>query len=358
MTTDHLEPSAPFLMATISPLLSERIIPTRRAARRASAVFAEQVQNSPGRSDDEPEPSDSFGEPTSHRLPSVKYRYNAKGKFRASPLKQTDSPSHSPKRQSKTKHKPKPKPMAPSHPQPAVQSKKRKVPPSLSDREDTVSTLTALSPSPFASLPPSPVILTKNFPPLSTTPLQKLGTRGASMRSIGASSSKATSFSHPLSQSSSRKKKADNAKSPGKVNGHHFGDVDTLVWVFVNDMGVVTTVAHDDDDIEFLEERMWWPARVSIPYSAGNFSVEGKWFRSYKRNRFASHSLATWHYLEDPLQFRLPPNVTSDLSIIYLAKSASLAQPSKAHLSRHLNPQTPLLARKPGPTFVRDGRQQ
>jgi hypothetical protein len=37
--------------------------------------------------------------------------------------------------------------------------------------------------------------------------------------------------------------------------------------VLVNDLGVlITSVPHDDDDdIELLEERMWWPARVSIP---------------------------------------------------------------------------------------------
>ncbi|OAX37118.1 hypothetical protein K503DRAFT_720231 [Rhizopogon vinicolor AM-OR11-026] len=250
-------------MATTSPMLSERILPTRRAAKVASAVFADQLQNSPGRSDDEPEPSDSFGEPASRRQPSVKYRYNAKGKFRASPLKQTDSPSPSPKRQPKAKPKRKPKPMTPSHSQSSMHSKKRKASASLSDREDTVSTLTALSPSPFSSLPPSPRVPNKNLPQHSNTPLQKLSTRGGSMRSIGKSSSKATSFSQPLSRSSSKKKKADNAKSSGQVNERRFGDVDTLVWVLVNDSGVVvTTVEHDDDDIELLEEQMWWPARI------------------------------------------------------------------------------------------------
>lgn len=356
LSSDHIGPSGPFLMAAASPLLSERILPTRRAARRASAVFADQLQNSPGRSDNEPEPSDSFGEPASRRQPNVKYRYNAKGKFRASPLKQTDSPSPSPKRQ--PKHKRKPKPIAPSHTQSSIQSKKRKASTFLSDREGTASTLTALSPSPFPSLPTSPISLSKNLPPLSTTPLQKLGTRSGSMRSIGASGSKATSFSQPLSQSSSRKKKAD-AKSSGQANRHPFGDVDTLVWVLVNDLGVVvTTLTHDDDDIEFLEERMWWPARVSISYPTRNFSIQSKWFRLYKRNRFAYPSLVTCRYLESPRQFRLPPRARSSLFIIYLAKSFSPAQPSRSHLSGHLTLQNLPLARKPKPTYVRDGRRQ
>lgn len=265
-------------MTTTSPLLSERILPTRGAAKRASAVFADQLDNSPGRSDDEPEPSDSFGEPTARRQPNVKYRYNAKGKFRASPLKQTDSPSP-PKRQPKPKHKrTKSKPMTPSQSQPSIHSKKRKLSLSLSDMQDTASTLTALSPSPFSSVPTSPLVSTKNLPPLSPKPLQRFGTRGGSIRSIGASSSKATSFSHPLSQSSPRKKKADNAKPSGQSSGNCLGDVDTLVWVLVNDLGaVVTTVMpDDDDDIEILEEKMWWPARVSIPCSAGSISTHRK----------------------------------------------------------------------------------
>ncbi|KAG0696981.1 hypothetical protein DFH29DRAFT_879012 [Suillus ampliporus] len=177
-------------------------------------------------SDDESEPSDSFGEPTSRRQPNVKYRYNAKGKFRASPLKQTDSPSPSSKRQPKPKRTPKPKPVTPSHSQPSVHSKKRKAPASFSDREGT----------------------------------KLRRARGGSMRSLGAASS---SFSQPLSQTSPRKRKADKTKLSDQGHGHSFGDVDTLVWVLVNDLGVIiASVPRDDDDIEFLEERMWWPARV------------------------------------------------------------------------------------------------
>jgi len=285
---DHIEPKfGSFPMATTVTPLSERIIPARRAAKRASAVFAEQVQTSPGQSDEEPEPAASFGEPTSRRQPNVKYRYNAKGKFRASPLKQTDSPSPSPKRKAKPKRNPKPKPTTPSLPQPSLPSKKRKASASFSDREGSVSTLTTLSPSPFPSRPMSPVVPTKILPLPSATPLQKLGTRTGSMRSIRASSSKAISLSKSLSQSSLRKKKAHNAKTSGQLNGHHFGDVDTLVWVLVNDFGVITTtVTHDDDDIAFLENQMWWPARVSIPYPVRNVPIE-HWFRSYRRNRFA-----------------------------------------------------------------------
>ncbi|KAG2350030.1 hypothetical protein BDR05DRAFT_1055574 [Suillus weaverae] len=254
-------------MATTStsPLLSGRILPTRRAARRASAVFANQL-DSPGHSEDEPEPSDSFGEPASRRQPNVKYRYNAKGKFRASPLKQTDNTSPSPKRRPKPKPKTKPKPVTPSHSQPSARSKKRKAPASDSDREGTLSTLTALSPSPFSSVPTSPFISTTDLPPLSiishsTQPPKKLSrVKGGSMRSLGVSSS---SFSQPRSQTSPRKRKADKAKLSDRGNGHSFGDVDTLVWVLVNGLGVIiTSVPHDDDDIELMEERMWWPARV------------------------------------------------------------------------------------------------
>lgn len=255
-------------MATTStsPMLSERILPTRRAARQASAIFANQL-DSPGHSDDEPEPSDSFGEPASRRQPNVKYRYNAKGKFRASPLKQTDNPSPSPKRHPKPKHKAKPKPVTPSHSQPSARLKKRKAPGSSSDREGTVSTLTTLSPSPFSSVPTSPLISTTDLPPLSiishsTPPPKKLSrVGGGSTRSLVVSSS---SFSQPRSQTSSRKRKAFKTKLPVQGDGHGFGDVDTLVWVLVNDLGViVTSVPHDDDgNIEFLDNRMWWPARV------------------------------------------------------------------------------------------------
>lgn len=80
------------------------------------------------------------------------------------------------------------------------------------------------------------------------------------MRSLGVSSS---SFSQPRSQTSPRKRKAAKATLSDRGNGHSFGDVDTLVWVLVNDLGViVTSVPHHDDDIEVLEERMWWPARI------------------------------------------------------------------------------------------------
>lgn len=256
-------------MATTStsPMLSERILPTRRAARQASAVFANQL-DSPGHSDDEPEPSDSFGEPTSRRQPNVKYRYNAKGKFRASPLKQSDNSSPSPKRQPKPKPKlkAKPKPVTPSHSQPSARLKKRKAPGSSSDREGTVSTLTTLSPSPFSSVPTSPLISTTDLPPLSiishsTPPPKKLSrVGGGSTRSLVVSSS---SFSQPSSQISPRKRKAFKTKLPDQGDGHGFGDVDTLVWVLVNDLGVIITSVHDDDDdIEFLDNHMWWPARV------------------------------------------------------------------------------------------------
>lgn len=257
----------PDRMATTSasPLPSERILPTRRAARRASAVFANQL-DSPVQSDDEPEPSGSFGEPASRRQPNVKYRYNAKGKFRASPLKQTDNSLPSPKRQPKPKPKTKPKPVTPSHSQPSVRSKKRKAPASVSDREGTASTLTTLSPSPFSSVPTSPFISTTDLPPLSiishsTPPPQKLSrVAGGSMRSLGVSS---PSFSQPRSQTSPRKRKASKATLSDRDKGHGFGDVDTLVWVLVNDSGVIiTSVPHEDDDIEVLEERMWWPARI------------------------------------------------------------------------------------------------
>ncbi|KAG2052815.1 hypothetical protein BDR06DRAFT_957186 [Suillus hirtellus] len=248
-------------------MLSERILPTRKAVEQASAVFANQL-DSPGHSDDEPEPSGSFGGPPSRRQPNVKYRYNAKGKFRASPLKQTDHSSPSPKRQSKPKPKPKPKPVTPSHSQPSAHSKKRKAPASESgsDREGTVSSLTTLSPSPFSSVPTSPLISTTDLPPCSiishsTPPPQKLSrVRGGSTRSLGVSSS---SFSHPRSQTSPRKRKAGKAKLSDRGDGHGFGNVDTLVWVLVNELGVIiTSVPHDDDDIELLENRMWWPARV------------------------------------------------------------------------------------------------
>ncbi|KAG1816563.1 hypothetical protein EV424DRAFT_1063663 [Suillus variegatus] len=248
-------------------MLSERILPTRKAAEQASAVFANQL-DSPGHSDDEPEPSDSFGGPPSRRQPNVKYRYNAKGKFRASPLKQTDHSSPSPKRQSKPKPKAKPKPVTPSHSQPFAHSKKRKAPASESgsDREGTVSSLTTLSPSPFSSVPTSPLISTTDLPPRSiishsTPPPQKLSrVRGGSTRSLGVSSS---SFSHPRSQTSPRKRKAGKAKLSDRGDGHGFGNVDTLVWVLVNELGVIiTSVPHDDDGIELLENRMWWPARV------------------------------------------------------------------------------------------------
>lgn len=80
------------------------------------------------------------------------------------------------------------------------------------------------------------------------------------MRSLRVSSS---SFSQSRSQTSPRKRKVDKTKLSDRSSGHGFGDVDTLVWVLVNDLGVImTSVPHDDDDIEILDERMWWPARI------------------------------------------------------------------------------------------------
>ncbi|KIJ68887.1 hypothetical protein HYDPIDRAFT_23764, partial [Hydnomerulius pinastri MD-312] len=266
-------------------IVVERALPTRGAAKKASASFAEQLMSSPTRSEDDHSDNDSpgsnpFGEPSSHRTKNVKYRYSATGKHLSSPLKGTSSsPEHKPV--DKPKPKPRVKPFPAVTPSQAsasaskgkgkgsasvLSSRKRKAPPSPVRRELTFSSLSALSPSPLSSAPTSPIGPTKDLPP-SSTPTTKGTTpdaparisrpKNTSMRSLVPAGSKVSIATQPLSTPRKRKDK-------GKADaGSDAWDVGSSVWVLVNESGMLAnSSAQLGGDIELIEELMWWPAQI------------------------------------------------------------------------------------------------
>ncbi|KAH7914017.1 hypothetical protein BJ138DRAFT_1144736 [Hygrophoropsis aurantiaca] len=244
-----------------SPILSERIIPSRGAALRATASFAGQLLSSPGRSDDEP-PPDGFGEPAG-RKSGVKYRYSGKGKFLASPLKLSVSPE-----QPMKKRKSIAKPFAAlSRVKTEVKNpKKRKASVAISEK-DTASSLTTLSPSPLSTAPPSPFVQSKELPPSSTstntsheqTSLAPPGSQKAKpskMKTSGLNKSVNDISPKPLFATTPRKSNGEEAWSLKNI-----GD---FVWVLLDESGVVAkdNTLEKDDDMD-LEEKMWWPARIT-----------------------------------------------------------------------------------------------
>lgn len=255
--------------------LSERVLPARRAARRASANFAEQLMDSPGRSDEDANRSDNdptshpFGEPSARKLKNVKYRYTATGKHRSSPLKgSSSSPERTgkPKVQSKPKLKLTPKPSASlSQPTPsipaAVHSLKRKALPSTSDRELS-------SCSPLSSLPSSPIAPSKQHPPAS--PPVSHATESASSTSVPLSRmTLPSSATFPLSKASASqatftpRKKLAKAGVKTDLSGWEVG---LPAWVLVNQCGVIVgdtfQPTEDGDVIAIAEECFWWPAQI------------------------------------------------------------------------------------------------
>ncbi|KAF9218185.1 hypothetical protein BS17DRAFT_770859 [Gyrodon lividus] len=227
---------------------------------------------------DSPGSSNPFGGPNSHGTKTIKYRYSATGKHRSSPLKGSSS---SPERKiintSKPRVKPKAKPLPAFTPSastsaskgkaPAMPSTPRKRKASVSSfrREDTPSSLSALSP--LSSVPTSPIVPTKDLPP-SSTPMTKWTTPDPSTRlprikTISTSSSwpyvsKVSTLSQPLS--SPRTKKANMAIGN---RGPNTWDVGSSVWILVNESGtLVDDSVQPNNDPDLFEERLWWPAQI------------------------------------------------------------------------------------------------
>ncbi|KIK97488.1 hypothetical protein PAXRUDRAFT_220227 [Paxillus rubicundulus Ve08.2h10] len=277
------------MAGTQGNMLAERILPTRDAAERASASFAEQLMSSPTRSEGEHSEFDSsgssnpFGEPSSHRTKAVKYRYSATGKHRSSPLKGiSTSPERKtidkPKSRVKPKPRPKPKPLpapAPSAsakgkakaPDVVPSSRKRKASVSSLCREETLSSLSALSPSPLSSVPTTPIVLMKELPPSSTPtirgttpdpPKRLLRTKVASLRSLGPSVSKVSVLSQPLS--TQRKKKVNMSRNNTDLDTW---DVGSSVWVHISESGMfINDNVQSKNEHDVFEEYMWWPAQI------------------------------------------------------------------------------------------------
>ncbi|KAG9318924.1 hypothetical protein JVU11DRAFT_1036 [Chiua virens] len=244
--------------------LVARIIPARGAAQKASASFAEQLTDSPGRSDgDSPSSSNPFREPA-QRTKNIKYRYTATGKHLSSPLK--GSPSSPERKLAKpakrmvnfttpapTSHVSKAK-----LPAVATTSRKRKASTSCFRKEDVLNSIFLASPSPLSSPPTSPTISTKDLPPSPTTApkasiqgsLKRLPfSKALSLRALEPSESKFSVLSQPLSPKRKQKKSKPNANNS--------------VWVLVNQAGILADhTVQPHDDLKSLEPRMWWPAQV------------------------------------------------------------------------------------------------
>lgn len=249
--------------------MSDRGLSTRKAARRASANFAEQLMDSPGRSDEDAMRSDNdpashpFGEPSARKSKSIKYRYTAMGKHRSSPLKGSSS---SPERVSKAKTKLKgklkltPKSSAsmsqptPSKPA-AIRSLKRK----------------ALSPSPdrdwsscssLSSLPSSPIAPAREPPPASTSvslvsePAPSTSTHRSQM-TFPSSPIHPVSKASPLQVTRTTSKKSANAGVAGNW------EVGVSAWVSVNQCGAIIGDSLQPTDVSAVaDERFWWPAQI------------------------------------------------------------------------------------------------
>ncbi|KAI6008077.1 hypothetical protein EDC04DRAFT_2777499 [Pisolithus marmoratus] len=255
---------------------SERRLPARRAARRASANFAGQLMDSPGRSDEDANRSDNdpashpFGEPSTRGSKNIKYRYSATGKHRSSPLKgSSSSPEHTGKAkvQSKGKLKLTPNPSAsvsqptPSKPA-AVRSLKRKALSSTPDREWS-------SCSPLSSLPSSPIAPSKAPPPASA-PTSRVAEAAPSSSVRRSQVTLANSSIFPLSKASAPQvtltppsKKLAKAGSKADLGSWEVG---MSAWVSVNQCGVVigdTSQPTQDGDVSTItDEHFWWPAQI------------------------------------------------------------------------------------------------
>ena len=244
--------------------LVEQILPARGAAQKASASFAEQLADSPGRSDgDSPAPANPFHEPV-HRTKAVKYRYTATGKHLSSPLKGSSS---SPERK-QVKSKRKLMATSPSHatakaPGVASTSRKRKAS-FLPSHEELLRSSFLSSPSPLSSAPTSPLVPKKDLSPspaltakeLAPDPPKRISiSKTLSLRAFGPTASKASVLSQPLSPKRKQKKKykADTKKD---LDVWAIGN---SVWVLINQSGVI---ADSTTKVDPSGEVMWWPAQV------------------------------------------------------------------------------------------------
>ncbi|KAI9574204.1 hypothetical protein HD554DRAFT_2045299 [Boletus coccyginus] len=241
--------------------LAERILPARGAAQKATASFAEQLDDSPGHSDlDSPTPSNPFPEPA-HRTKAVKYRYTATGKHLSSPLKgSASSPDRKPAKPGKSFT---PIPSSHAHkgkaPAVATTSRKRKV---SARKEDILSAMFISSPSPLSSTPSSPIVSTKDLPPSPTAhPPKRLSvSKTLSLRSLGPSASKVSVLSQPLSPKRKKKKNKTNARKPESADAW---DIGNSVWVLVNQSGMLAdNSTQPKSDPESSEPLSWWPAQV------------------------------------------------------------------------------------------------
>lgn len=250
--------------------LAERILPARGAAQKATANIAEQLTDSPGRSDVDSSPSSNpFREPA-QRTKSVKYRYTATGKHLSSPLK--GSSSSSPERKL---DKPKKSNLATRTPAPsshaakgkvtavATTSRKRKAP---LRKEDLLNSMFLSSPSPLSSAPTSPLQPTKDLPPSPTLttkdsapdPPKRLSvSKTLPLHAFEPTAPKLGLFSQPLTSKRKQKKSKTNAQK-----GVDAWDIGNSVWVLINQSGVLAdNSAQSQSDIE---SSMWWPAQVSF----------------------------------------------------------------------------------------------
>ncbi|KAG6370065.1 hypothetical protein JVT61DRAFT_12467 [Boletus reticuloceps] len=253
--------------------LAERILPPRGAAQKASASFAEQLTDSPGRSDvDSPSSSNPFCEPA-HRTKSVKYRYTATGKHLSSPLKgSSSSPDRKPIKPKKSKLTtltPAPSSHAAKGKAPAVAttSRKRKASAASLRKEDVLNAMFLSSPSPLSSPPTSPIVSTKDLP--SSPTLTAKGSipdlpkclpvsNTLSLHRLKPTESTFSLPSQPLSPKRKQKKNKTNAQQSA-----HAWDIGNSVWVVVNQSGVLAdNTAHPQNDPESFESLMWWPAQV------------------------------------------------------------------------------------------------
>ncbi|KAH7929657.1 hypothetical protein BV22DRAFT_115323 [Leucogyrophana mollusca] len=296
-----------------SAILSERAMPTRGAALKATASFAEQLLSSPGRSDDEPS-SDSFGEPIG-RKSGVKYRYGGKGKFRASPLKLSVSPEHPSK-----KRKPAAQPVTAAPRLKVATSKKRKASAAISEK-DTMSSLSTLSPSPLSTAPPSPIVQFKSLPPSSKSVEMSPQSPSLASRSsrVPKSSKSKPSGSNGFLNVTPSKPLFDT--SPGKSSREEPWSLKTLgdfVWVLVNESGIIIDDGDlQGDGIELEEERMWWPARVTHKSTPFRVSLYGELPSGAKGslsiNSPSRHNLLPLHTKKGTKRFTLSTFRTTSL---------------------------------------------
>ncbi|KAF8447381.1 hypothetical protein L210DRAFT_3641335 [Boletus edulis BED1] len=260
-------------MTSTGEELAERIMPPRGAAQKASASFAEQLTDSPGRSDvDSPSSSNPFCEPA-HRTKSVKYRYTATGKHLSSPLKgSSSSPDRKPIKPKKSKLTtltPAPSSHAAKGKAPAVAttSRKRKASAASLRKEDVLNAIFLSSPSPLSSAPTTPIVSTKDLPSSPTfTAKESIPdlpkclpvSKTFSLHPLKPTASNFSLLSQPLSPKRKQRKNKTNVQQSA-----HAWDIGNSVWVLVNQSGVFAdNTAHPQNDPQSSESFMWWPAQV------------------------------------------------------------------------------------------------